>query len=439
MKLLPRATYWWGLIEWACLLLITPFLLFVTPTRAPLLLVIPALWGLRRLILGRFVPRTPVDVSVLVLIVMGGVGFYVSANPSWSQMKIDALLLGIGFLYATVDLLEPRERLYWVPTGVIILGLALVGLGLLGTRWAAKVPQLTALTAGLPGEIKWLPEGETYFNPSVIGGAILWVLPLSLSLLFWAIRREERRWGCAASQAAITCLSLGLLALSQSRGALLGFSAGFLLVLAVAGGRLGRIGAVVLIAIPLVLLAVGPAGPGRAIWDGSILNTVSAISRLELWSRAQCAIADFPFTGIGLDAFERVTWIMYPLFYGINIPHPHVHNEFLDVAVDLGLPGLVAWQALYMAAFWMFWQAYRHNQDSFIRALALGGGGALAAHLVDSMVSCPVLVAKPHIVFWVIIGLSITLYQVAGRAGKASAGCSQDTRGEAGTTRKGTW
>jgi len=415
---LPRATHWWGLIEWACLLLITPFLLFATPTRAPLLLVIPVLWVLRRLILGRFVPPTPVDVPVLVLMVMGGVGFCVSPNPGWSQMKIDALLLGVGFLYATVDLLEPAERLRWVPAGVIGLSLALLGLGFLGTRWASKIPQWTAMMAGLPGEIGWLTEGETFFNPNVIGGALLWVLPLSLCLLFWAMRRGERRWGWAAAEGCVTLLSLGLLLLSQSRGAWLGFAASLLMTLVLAGGHLGRVVAVMLMVALLALTAVGPAGLRQATQVNEeaarILSPVSAERRFEIWSRAQYIIADFPFTGPGLDAFRYVMPIMYPLFQARpGVPIPHVHNEFLDVAVDLGLPGLVAWQALYIVTFGMLWQSYRRTQDSLVRTLALGSGGALIAHLVYAMTDCAVLVAKPNIVFWVIVGLSIVLHGAA--------------------------
>jgi putative inorganic carbon (HCO3(-)) transporter len=424
MKRLPQAAHWWGLIEWACMLLITPFLLFVAPARAPLLLVIPALWVLRRLMLGRFVPLTPVDIPVLVLMVMGGVGFCVSPNPVWSQMKIDGLLLGVGLLYATVDLLEPAGRLRWVPAGVIGLSIALLGLGLLGTRWALKIPQLKALTAGLPGELAWLPEGETYFNPNVIGGALLWGLPLSLSLLLWALRRGNRRWGLAAAQSVVTALNLGLLFLTQSRGAWLGLAVSFLALLMIAGGRRGRLGTILLVAGLLVLVTMSPAIRRNIQLDGgsTLLNTRTTEQRLELWSRALYAIADFPFTGIGLDAFEHMTRVMYPLFYGRAIPHPHAHNEFLDVAVDLGIPGLVAWQALYIVTFRMLWQAYRHSPDGFTRALILGSGGALIAHLVHATVSVAVLVAKPNIVFWVIIGLSIALHQRAGRFG-SDAGC----------------
>jgi putative inorganic carbon (HCO3(-)) transporter len=410
---LSRATHWWGLIEWACLLPITPLLLFAAPSRAPLLLVIPTLWVLRRLVLGRFVPHTPVDIPVLVLIVMGGVGFCVSPNPGWSQMKIDALLLGVGLLYATVDLLEPAERLRWVPAGVICLSLALLGLGLLGTRWASKIPRWTAMMTGLPGEIGWLPEGETFFNPNVIGGALLWGLPLSLCLLFWAMRRGERRWGWAAAE--------GLLLLSQSRGAWLGFAISLLAMLMVAGGRLGRAGAALLLVALLALTLVDPVSLRQATQvvqvdedSARILSAISLERRFEIWSRAQYIIADFPFTGPGLDAFQYVMPIMYPLFQarpGVLIPH--VHNEFLDVAVDLGLPGLVAWQALYIVTFWMLWRSYRRTQDSLVRVLALGSSGALIAHLVYGMVSCAILVAKPNIVFWVIVGLSIVLHGAA--------------------------
>jgi putative inorganic carbon (HCO3(-)) transporter len=421
MRHSPRVTRWWGLIEWACLLLITPFLLFATPSRAPLLLVIPALWGLRRLVLGRFVPCTQVNVPVLMLMVMGGVGFCVSPNPGWSQLKINSLLLGVGLLYATADLLKPADRLRWVPAGVIAVSFSFLVLGLLGTKWALKIPQLTAMAAGLPGEIGWFPEGETTLNPNVIGGALLWVLPFSLSLLWWTMRREAHRWGWAAAEGLVTLLSLGLLFLTQARGAWLGFMASLLALLVAAGGRLGRIGAFLLLITLVVLATFSSASLRQAMQvdaeSARILSIVSMEQRLEIWSRAQYAIADFPLTGPGLDVFQYVIPVMYPLFQARpDMLVPHAHNEFLQVALDMGLPGLVAWQALYIVIFWMLWRAYRRGRDGLIQALALGSGGTLIAHLVYAMTDCAVLDAKPNIVFWVVVGLSIALHQAADRA-----------------------
>jgi len=386
-----------------------------------LLLVIPALWGLRRLVLGRFVPCTQVDVPVLVLMVMGGVGFCVSPNAGWSQLKINSLLLGVGLLYATADLLKPADRLRWVPAGVIAVSLSFLVLGLLGTQWALKIPQLTAMAAGLPGEIGWFPEGETSLNPNVIGGALLWVLPFSLSLLWWTMRRGAHRWGWAAAEGLVTLLSLGLLFLTQARGAWLGFMASLLALLATGGGRLGRVGAVLLLITLVVLATFGSASLRQAIQidaeSARILSIVSMEQRLEIWSRAQYAIADFPFTGPGLDVFQYVIPVMYPLFQARpDMLIPHAHNEFLQVALDIGLPGLVAWQALYIVIFWMLWRAYRRGPDGLVQALALGSGGTLIAHLVYAMTDCAVLDAKPNIVFWVVVGLSIALHQAVDRA-----------------------
>jgi len=420
MKLRSRLTTWWGLIEWACLLLIAPFLLFATPARAPMLLVIPALWVVRRVILGRFTPGTPVDIPLLVLMVMAGVGFCVSPDPRWSQFKVDALLLGVGLLYASVDLLRPTGRMEWVLPGVIALSFAFLGLGLLGTRWVSKISSLNVMTAGLPGGLAWLPEGETSFNPNVIGGALLLVIPFNLTILGWAMRPAKRRWGWAAAAGTVAVLCLGLLFLTQARGAWLGFSVSLVALLALAGGDLGRLGAGLLLAVLLVLAVFGPAllqgSDQNTTVSPRVLSTVTMEQRLEIWSRAQYAIADFPFTGLGLDAFQYVMPVMYPLIQTQSgKPIPHAHNEFLQMALDVGLPGLVAWQALYIVTFWMLWTVYRRSPDTLVRALALASGGALTAHLVYAMTDCAVLDAKPLVVFWLIVGLSVVLYQTVDR------------------------
>jgi putative inorganic carbon (HCO3(-)) transporter len=402
------------------MLLFAPFLLFPAPSRAPLLLLIPMLWILRRLILARFTPHTPVDVPVLVLIVMGGVGFCVSPNPEWSQLKIDSLLLGVGLLYATVDLLEPAGRLRWVPAGVFAVSLGFIGMGLLGTQWRFKIPQLAVLTEGLPGEIGFLPEGETYFNPNVIGGALLWVLPFNVNLFWWAVRREQRKWGWTVLAGLSVAFSLGLLLLTQARGAWMGFVAGLLVMVYVVGGRVGRVALVLSLLALVVLTLVGPAGLVQAIrtpkGPARVLSTVSMEQRLEIWSRAQYAIADFPITGPGLDAFQYVMPAMYPLFR-THTPRviPHAHNAFLQVALDLGLPGLVALQALYIVAFWMLWRIRCQDPDRLVQALTLSAGGALAGQLVYALTDCSILDAKPNVVFWMIIGLNVALYR--GRPG----------------------
>ena len=78
---------------------------------------------------------------------------------------------------------------------------------------------------------------------------------------------------------------------------------------------------------------------------GRLMNWRRRSPRPEIWLRAVSAIQDFPWTGIGLGLFEPVIPQLYPYFVladGIE----HAHNLFLQVGVDMGIPGLVAYLAI---------------------------------------------------------------------------------------------
>ena len=80
-------------------------------------------------------------------------------------------------------------------------------------------------------------------------------------------------------------------------------------------------------------------------------------------------LQDFPFTGIGMGSFEQVTNLLYPLFIAPGGGITHAHNLFLQVAVDLGLPGLVAWLSILILVVAVSWRVYRLgrvNGDSWL-------------------------------------------------------------------------
>jgi tetratricopeptide (TPR) repeat protein len=111
----------------------------------------------------------------------------------------------------------------------------------------------------------------------------------------------------------------------------------------------------------------------------------SASPRRELLSTGFEVFADYPILGTGPDVFGLV----YPEYSGENPRyHFHVHNGFLQAAIDAGIPGIVAMVALGGTFVWMTMSRLRRGapQTQLTLIAATGGLLAFAAH---SMVDAP--------------------------------------------------
>ena len=145
------------------------------------------------------------------------------------------------------------------------------------------------------------------------------------------------------------------------------------------------------------------------------MNTLEG--RVEIWSRAIYGLQDFPFTGMGMNTFREVVHVLYPLFLiAPDVDIGHAHNEFLQAGLDLGIPGLIAFIALYIGAFWMLadiWKRTRNSQPltpNLQRSTVLGLGGGLSAHLLYGLTDAVALGAKPGVLFWMLLGLIAGLH-----------------------------
>ena len=139
--------------------------------------------------------------------------------------------------------------------------------------------------------------------------------------------------------------------------------------------------------------------------------TGTSQSRFELWQRAIYMMQDFPYTGIGLGTFSRVAPVMYPFFLaGPDAVIPHAHNLFLQMGVDLGLPGFVAFIALIIAFSFTALQAIRLAKGSEFEPLAVGLFCGFIVYLIHGLLDNVTFSTKPGTVIWVIMGLTVALW-----------------------------
>jgi O-antigen ligase len=128
---------------------------------------------------------------------------------------------------------------------------------------------------------------------------------------------------------------------------------------------------------------------------------------------------------MGMNTFRKVVHALYPIFnISPDFDFGHAHNEFLQVGLDLGFPGMIAFISIYIISFLMLIQIWKplslvekesrcqelYDPD-LIRALVIGLGCGLFAHLLFGMLDAISLGAKPGIFFWMLLGLITGLYK----------------------------
>lgn len=401
--------------------LLLPVALFPSPTRFLALLLIPLLWLLRRLLGRRLLPVTPLNGALLLLLLMTLVTVLITPDLLWSLPKVAGVVYGVALYFAVVQAVRVAPRLLWAGIALLLLGgLGVVGAGLVSIPAAATLPLLQSVAARLPAI--HTTEGAL-LNPNEVAGVLLWMAPLALALAAGFLRgwrRGQVRPLLPLLLLATALIFAATLLLSQSRGALLGYALAVAFLVAAFAGRYRRALFALLAALLLLVLVLYSAAPQRfaPLFAGSdftgageaALNSLDG--RREIWSRARYVVEDFPFTGVGLNNFRRVVPLLYPLFLiSPAIDIAHAHNHLLQVAAELGIPGLIAYLALWIGAALMLWQSWQRAASAPLRAVAAGCAASLLAYFIYGLFDTVALGARPGFLFWLLLGLVAALHQ----------------------------
>lgn len=298
-------------------------------------------WPLRLLATRQLLPPTALRWPILLLLLWSPIGVLVSPNAERSWEALGYLALGLTSYVALVN--WPATRRYpWLVIG--LLGTIGLGLAALGPSLLINISDEFFVISEEWIKSKPIPIfglGETV-NPNVLAGILAILVPpfFALTLRWDWLRNRWLRYSVPLLCAVVTCAMLATLLLAQSRGAYLAVSSGLLVVLIFRWPRSALVLVVALIAACIVLSWEGIFRIIEAVGTTDSLTSLSG--RGEVWQRAFYAVRDFPLTGIGLGVFDLVIPKLYPYVEVKNGPEiPHAHNLWLQVGVDLGLPGLL--------------------------------------------------------------------------------------------------
>jgi putative inorganic carbon (HCO3(-)) transporter len=366
--------------------------------------------------------RSPLDWPIWLLVLCIPVSLWASPDRAVSWAAAGYLVFGLALYFALLNWPPAIIRPEIVAWALMVLGLGIAVLAPLMSRpTAAQLSHLPLLGAVL-GRLG--PQRLEEVNVNVLAGSVVLILPLYVAM---AVRRgwSRLRWSLLFALGALVMLLVILI--TRSRGAYVAAAAAIAVVVVLRWPRL-------LYALPVILLAgvigVIAIGPTRVLETGSwILGTADGSlgglsGRLEVWSRAIYALQDFGITGLGLGTFSRVVPLMYPyLTLAPDFRVDHAHNLFLQVGLDLGIPGLIAYLALLIDTFALLASALRREVpmqfwgpgypvgesrgDPLLWSLAAGAAGGLTAMLVHGLFDVTIWNSRPAFLPWVLIALSV--------------------------------
>jgi putative inorganic carbon (hco3(-)) transporter len=413
------ATQPYGWLVWlepALVILLAPVFLFPAPHKSILFTFIILLFVLHFLARRRIVEPSPINALLMLLLSTVLMSLVATYDPVFSLPKIAGVLLGAAVYWAIINYaISPRSLAFVM--AATLLGIAIfAGLALVGTQWVIKVSVLGSITARLPHWIKGVQGAEEGFYPNAVAGVLILFLPLQIGLAHAIYRNSRSHKALLAALWAGIGLSIGVVLLSQSRGGWLGLGVAALLLI-ILKRCWGRWLAAALVCGGILLgIWLGPEKIGNSASKiiGSASNAAAIYDmRMALWDRAICGIKDFPLTGMGMNTFRKVMYVEYPLFIKVadrNIAN--CHNQWLQTALDLGVPGLIAYMALLSAAIAMGVQVWQRSEHSWIRAAAKGLVCGIIAQQIFGITDAIALGAKVGIFFWIALGMLAAMHRL---------------------------
>ncbi len=189
-----------------------------------------------------------------------------------------------------------------------------------------------------------------FANPNVYGIFLVMILPVTFSfILFFKNVYVKLAFVAVFLAGAIN------LALTMSRGSMIGFLIAIYLLLIFIDRRFIVLGIVGIMLMPFVL----PASIVNRIMSIGNLNESSSAYRVSIYLATINMIQDFFVSGVGLGSFQSI----YPEYAFSASKSFHAHNTFLMVFAEDGIVGLVSY-LVFLVSFAKQSISFSLNSDS---------------------------------------------------------------------------
>ncbi|SHJ61890.1 O-antigen ligase family protein [Paramaledivibacter caminithermalis] len=341
---------------------------------------------------------TPANFFIFLFAIIIAINTFLSITPKGSLRDFAIHLVSIGIVFVLIHSKKSKKEIYLLS---VVFTLTAVIVSIYG---------FYQFFHGVPMGSGWIDVSQnpdikirvfaTFENPNLLAEYLIMVLPISIGLILYSKNKFTK-----------ICFSIGALIifvcdlLTYSRGSWIGFAFSIIVFILLTDFK------------KLALFI--PVGIGSLfLMPDSVLNRISTIGSLQdssnfyrfnVWNMAIDILKDYWFSGIGVGyiAFRKIS----PFYIKTMSPY-HTHNTYLQIAIELGIVGVIVFLLLVLFIFKMGINSIINGEDKFIKISTASYIASLCAILVHGMAEHVFFNPKIILVFWLIVGMNLSIYRV---------------------------
>ncbi len=329
----------------------------------------------------------------MAVMLFGGIVTYGGTLSLRSALIYTVLILGY---FLSVGLLNSKNNLKRA-VRALCLSLFLVGLyglyqnftGNISTEWID-----TDMFDSIGGRVV-----STFENPNMLGQYFILLLPILAAAAI-----SERSLTAKSSSMVAFAVGAVCLIYTWARGAWLGFLFAAVIFLLMWSRKSMAFLVTGICALPFLIPYLPESILARFSSIGDLTDT-STNYRVYIWRGSMNLASDYAWTGIGVgeSAFDRI----YPYYSFAGIEKaPHAHNLFLQLFIEVGIPGFLIFMALLVCFFQSGFSLAKCGEDKGVRLIGCGAVCGILAALVQGMADYIWYNYRVFFVFWVVVGIA---------------------------------
>jgi O-antigen ligase len=330
-----------------------------------MILTLTFLYVVRGGTLTGYIPKSEILTPFLIFTVLLILSAYFGVNPDNSFVVVKSFIVTVATLFFMLAFINDERDLKYVFYVILICGLVFVYLA----TFKGSDCVLTPSGAAFCGRRNFIKVNINFGQANYLGLTMVMMINLAFAFMYYHKNKLIQLF-----VAGIIVLFLMILVQTGSRGAILALSASILFYWFILPNKLK----LVLIFIVLSLIAlffIPDTFYERMATLQEIEQDQSAMKRLELWAIGLELIIKNPIFGIGINNFEEFA------------PNT-VHNAYIQVASQVGIPALIVWLWLIFRAFKITLNSKKYfldNDNRLLASMALALSGCIVAILTQSM------------------------------------------------------